>query len=83
VYGGFGLVMLLFVRGDRLLVWSTNIYNYALGVSCWHALAINVTLLPAPLRPGWPRRVGLALAGAFFVGMALLTTVHSLGGFGR
>jgi hypothetical protein len=82
VYGGFGLLMLLFVRGDHLLVWSTNIYNYALGFSCWHALAINTTLLPRPLRPGWLRCSGLVLAGLFFFVIAVLTTINSLGGFG-
>lgn len=73
-YAAFGLLMLALVKGDRLLVWSTCIYNYALGFSCWHAAVINSTLLPRPLRPSWLRRLGLIAAGLFFLFIAVLTT---------
>lgn len=81
VYATCGVLMLTLIKGDRLLVWSTNIYNYALGFSCWHALAVNTVLLPRELRPGHFRRVGLILAGLFFTTIAVLTTIDSLGGF--
>jgi len=81
IYVGLGLVMLMLVKGDNLLVWSTNIYNYALGFSCWHTLVVNTTLLPRELRPGWFSRIGLILAGTFFMVIAVITTIHSLGGF--
>ncbi len=82
-YFAFGLVMLLLIKGDRLLIWSTNIYNYALGFSCWHTVVVNTALLPRDLRPSWLRRLGLVAAGAFFLIIAVLTTVDSLGGFGE
>jgi hypothetical protein len=81
VYAAFGLAMLILVRGDSLLRGIGMIYNFALGFSCWHALAINTTLLPRELRPGWVRRVVLLLAGAFFTTIGVLSTLHTLGKF--
>lgn len=78
VYATFGLTMLLLVKGDKLLVWSTMIYNYALGFSCWHTVFVNSLLLPKPIRPGWVRRGVLILAGVFFTGIAIITTVTEL-----
>lgn len=74
-YAACGLTMLLFVKGDQLLVWSTTIYNYALGVSCWHVLFVNRRLLPPELRPGWLRCIGLMLGGTFFLFIAVLVTI--------
>ncbi len=73
--------MLTLVKGDRLLVWSTNFYNYALGFSCWHTVAINTFLLPRELRPSILRRLLLVAAGLFFIIIAILTTMDSLGAF--
>jgi Mn2+/Fe2+ NRAMP family transporter len=81
IYAAFGLVMLTLVKGDRLLVWSTNFYNYALGFSCWHTVAINSFLLPQELRPSILRRLLLIAAGLFFIIIAILTTMDSLGAF--
>jgi hypothetical protein len=81
VYAGFGLVMLTLVKGDRLLVWSTMIYNYALGFSCWHTVMVNTLLLPRELRPRLLLRIALVLAGIFFTVIAVLTTIDRLGGF--
>jgi hypothetical protein len=78
VYAAFGVFMLTMIKGDRLLVWSTNIYNYALGFSCLHVVAVNRLLLPRELRPGWLRCFGLILAATFFIGIAVLTTLDSL-----
>ena len=78
VYATFGLLMLQLVDGTRLLVFSTNIYNYALGFSCWHTLVINTTLLPRPLRPGWFARIGLVLSGTYFTAIAVVTTYAEL-----
>ncbi|MEX0713743.1 MAG: hypothetical protein WD278_15500, partial [Pirellulales bacterium] len=77
-YAVFGLIVLTFIPPGRLLVWATNIFNYALGFSCWHTLAVNTLLLPRELRPGWFVRVGLFLAGLFFLLIAVLTTYHAL-----
>ncbi|MGQ0637210.1 MAG: Nramp family divalent metal transporter [Planctomycetaceae bacterium] len=66
-YGLFGLVMLSVVpKPGTLLKIAASIYNFALGFSCWHVVALNVTLLPRELRPNWAIRIGLALAGLFF-----------------
>ena len=77
-YAVFSMIMLLFVPGELLLKVATNIFNYALGFSCWHALAVNLTLLPRELRPGWFVRIGLFLGGAFFLTIAGLTTYTAL-----
>lgn len=67
IYAVLGLLMLCFVKGDVLLIFSGMIYNYALGFSCWHVVFINTLLLPAPLRPSLLRRIGLAFFGTFFL----------------
>lgn len=78
VYAAFGLAMLLLTSGGKLLVWSTMLYNYALGFSCWHVVAVNTLLLPRELRPGGLRRAGLVLGGVFFTCIALLTTADEV-----
>lgn len=79
-YAVFSILMLLFVQGGLLLRIASNIFNYALGFSCWHALAVNMTLLPRELRPGWFMRIGLFCGGAFFLLIAGLTTYTALVG---
>lgn len=74
----FGFISLTFAPPSKLIVWATTIYNYALGISCWHTLAVNVTLLPPALRPGWPTRIAMALAGTFFTLLAVITTLGTL-----
>lgn len=74
----FGLVMLWSGNPTALLVLSTNVYNYALGFSCWHVLAVNLLLLPRELRPGWTARVGLVLSGVFFMIVAVITTAVTI-----
>jgi hypothetical protein len=53
-------------------------YNYALGFSCWHVIAVNRSLLPKPLRPSLWRQAGLALAGCFFTVIAVIATVDQV-----
>ncbi|HEX7449529.1 MAG TPA: Nramp family divalent metal transporter [Pirellulales bacterium] len=77
-YAVFGIVVLIFVPGGQLITVATNIFNYALGFSCWHALAVNLTLLPRELRPGWFVRIALFFAGAFFILIAGLTSYTTL-----
>jgi hypothetical protein len=50
-YAVVGLTALSFANPKQLLVWATTIYNTALGVSCFHVLAVNTLLLPRELRP--------------------------------
>ena len=78
-YAVFGLIMLSVAPPLELLKIATNIFNYALGVSCFHTLAVNVTLLPPELRPGWAMRIGMFQAGSFFTLLAIVTTLSLVG----
>jgi hypothetical protein len=78
-YVAFGIVGLSFAQPTRLILWATTIYNYALGFSCWHSLAVNLILLPKELRPGWFIRVSMVLAGLYFTALAVVTTLNNLG----
>ena len=77
-YAAFGLVMLSLTPGT-LITYATMFYNIALGVSCWHTLGVNVTLLPPKLRPGWFIRIGLLLSGAFFFTLGVIVIIQRLG----
>jgi hypothetical protein len=79
-YGVLGMTILAFVPEGNLIIISTNIYNYALGFSCWHALALNLVLLPRELRPNWFVRVAMFLSGLFFISVAALTTYTIVNG---
>ena len=54
-------VLMAFGNPLELFKVAANFMNFALGISCWHTLVINTTLIPPPLRPGWfvPHRTGL------------------------
>ncbi len=77
-YAAVGLVLLTLVDATKLLTWSTTIYNAAIGFSCWHVLAINTTLLPKELRPGWGIRLGLIIGGVFFLTISALSLLTQL-----
>jgi len=77
-YAVFGLIMLSLNPG-ALITYATMFYNIALGVSCWHTLAVNLTLLPPALRPGWFTRIGLSLAGLFFFSLGVIVIIDRLG----
>jgi hypothetical protein len=71
--------MLLFVPDQgNLIIFATMIYNYALGFSCLHTLAVNMILLPRELRPGWFVRLAMVASGLFFLFVAVLTTYSKL-----
>ncbi len=78
-YATFGLTALTWWDPRQLLEWATNIYNYALGFSCFHVLAVNLILLPREIRPNWFIRIGLALGGIFFTALAVVSTMKLLG----
>jgi hypothetical protein len=71
-----GLSILAFVPQGMIMKVATNIYNYALGISCLHVLYVNLALLPRELRPNWFVRIGLVLAAVFFTGIAVITTLQ-------
>ncbi len=78
----FGLIMLSAAPPLQLLKIAANIFNFALGFSCFHTLIINLTLLPPELRPGWFVRVGLFCSGLFFTLLATITVLQFAGVFG-
>lgn len=78
VYTAFGLIMLWVYEPRPLVEISTLFYNYALGFSCWHTLAINTLLLPRELRPNWFVRIGLIFGGMFFVLLGIVATYQKL-----
>jgi hypothetical protein len=78
-YVAFGLVTLTLAPPRQLIVVATTIYNFALGVSCWHSLAVVQTLLPPELRPGRFLRIAMIAAGVYFTALAVLTTMTQLG----
>jgi hypothetical protein len=78
-YAAFGLVMLSLKEPTVLLTIATTIYNLALGFSCWHTLAVNLTLLPRELKPNWFVRLGLFAAGAFFIAIASVAGAQTFG----
>jgi len=79
VYVAFGLTMLSLEEPSTLITIATTIFNFALGISCWHTLAVNMILLPEPLRPNWFVRISMALSGAFFLFIATVAALQKLG----
>ncbi|MDZ4820812.1 MAG: Nramp family divalent metal transporter [Planctomycetota bacterium] len=80
-YTLFGLVALSFGKPAVLLELAATVYNFALGFSCFHVLAVNQILLPKPLRSRWYTKIALALAGIYFFGLAIITTLEKMGVF--
>lgn len=61
--------------GDAPAVMVTTIANFnnlAIGMTAFHILWINRTLLPRPLRPRWYQQLGIASCGLFYLGLAAL-----------
>lgn len=79
VYAGFGLTMLSLETPETLLLIATTIFNFALAISCWHTLCLNVVLLPAELRPNWFVRIALFSVGVFFFFIATVSAMQKLG----
>jgi len=76
VYMTFGLTMLSLGKPESLLLIATTIYNFALGLSCWHVLWVNLAIMPKPLRPGWALRTAPFCAGAFYLFVATVSTLQ-------
>ena len=73
------LIMLSVNKPDPLIVMATLFYNFALGVSRWHTLVVNMTPLPPPLRPNGFVRIGMAAVGCFFFLLGSVATMDRLG----
>ena len=78
LYACFGVLALTLWNPVELLKWAGNIYNFALGVSCFHVLAVNMILLPREIRPNWFIRIGLVIGGIFFLALATISTMKSM-----
>ena len=77
VYVSAGLAMLICIKDPaNLLVWSTIVYNYALGFSCLHVIYINRSLLPRELQPPTSRVIGLGFGGLFFTVIAVISMLQ-------
>ena len=74
----FGSIMLWREPPRTLLFIGALIMNFALGFSCLHTLAVNLILLPRPLRPGWFCSISLLMAGLFFLTVATVSTWTTL-----
>jgi len=78
VFMTLGLALLSLEKPLTLVLIATTIYNYALGFSCWHTLAVNLVILPRELRPGWFIRIAMTLSGFFYTAVAVVATVSTL-----
>jgi hypothetical protein len=58
---------------------ATTGYNFALAFSAWHTIFVNTVLLPKELRPAWFQRIGLALGGAFFLSLGIMSALKLAG----
>jgi hypothetical protein len=72
-YFAVGVFFLSIARPLWLIIVYGNLGNLVLGISCWHVLYVNLTLLPRDVGPRWPARAGLFLSGLYFIGLAALT----------
>jgi hypothetical protein len=69
-------IFLTFGDAPTLMVTViANLNNVALGLTSFHVLWINRTLLPPQLRPRWFNQLGIACCGVFYFGIAGLVFV--------
>ena len=75
-YAALGLVIIWVTEKPGFVFkLATTGYNFAFAFSAWHTLVVNTLLLPKELRPGWPQRVGLILAGVFFLTLGIVSAL--------
>ncbi len=77
-YAVFGCFSLSLDPG-MLIKYATMFFNVALGVSCWHTVAINSKLLPGPLRPHLVIRGLMILSGCYFFMLGTLAVLKTTG----
>lgn len=79
VYAVWGMFVLVVFPKPLALVKVTGVLmNYALGLSSWHMLLVNTTLLPRECRPNLFLRLALFGCGVFFLMVAALGTPQAL-----
>ncbi len=79
----WGMLILVWTGDKPLTIAKASgvIMNFALGFTALHTLAVNLILLPKPLRPGWIGRIGITACGVFFItiaGLALPKVLREL-----
>ncbi len=80
IYAALGLVIIWVTEKPGFVFkLSTTGYNFAFAFSAWHTLAVNLILLPKELRPGWGQRIGLILAGFFFLTLGIVAALKMAG----
>jgi hypothetical protein len=77
-YAVFGVAMLWLNKPAQLITWATLEFNFALGFSCFHTVAINRLLLPRELRPGWFPSLSLIVGGLFFWMLGVVAVMDQL-----
>ena len=78
IYGVVGLSTLWLNEPTMLLKIATLLFNFALGFSCFHAIVLNLTLLPPKLRPNLLVCFGLLSAGCFFLLLGAIAATQTL-----
>ncbi len=69
-----GFTMLLLPQAPGVVTKiATTGYNFALAFSSWHALAVNLILLPKEIRPNWFSRIALVFSGIFFLTLGVMS----------
>jgi hypothetical protein len=64
----WGLIMLRVAPNPLVIAVASGVMlNFAMGFSALHVLYVNMTLLPAELRPGWLLRIGLVACSVFYI----------------
>jgi len=66
------------VSPQGIFEMATTGYNFAFAFSAWHTLVVNTTLLPKELRPNWLVRIGLLLAGCYFIVLGTMAVLKML-----
>ncbi len=67
LYCFWGLAALRLTPNPLVLAVASGVLmNFGLAFSALHTLYVNLKLLPAPLRPGWGLRCGLAACAVFY-----------------
>jgi hypothetical protein len=68
-YAVWGAITLWFLDPLQIATLSAVLMNVALGMTSLLTLAVNRTLLPPALRPGWFAQLGLLACGLFSLGI--------------
>ena len=63
-------------RLSLLVLRGAVLVNISLGMSSFHTLYVNRTLLPPELRPNWIMQLGLVATGVFFLAISAVAAFN-------